>query len=72
MEGALVGSIFGQGAFDQAALLALGGHEAIKKRKLTIFCLQYVPFICKITHYGQEVNIIGPKRHLYCCAYPLE
>jgi len=72
MDGALVGSIFGQGAFDQVCLAALGGVEAIRKRNLTIYCLQYVPFICKIVQYGKEVNIIGPKRHLYCCAYPLE
>ena len=34
--------------------------------------MQYVPFICKIVEYGKEVNIIGPKKHLYVCAYPFE
>lgn len=31
-----------------------------------------MPFICKVVTYGKEVNFIGPKRHLYVCAYPLE
>ena len=32
----------------------------------------YVPFICKAFNYGKEVNIIGPKKHLYLTSYPLE
>ena len=50
----------------------LGGPEQILKRKLTLFSLQYVPFICKVVNYGQDVNIIGPKKHLYLTSYPLE
>lgn len=42
------------------------------KRKLTLFSLQYVPFICKAVTYGQDVNIIGPKKHLYLTSYPLD
>jgi hypothetical protein len=34
--------------------------------------LQYVPFICKAFNYGKEVNIIGPKKHLYVTSFPLE
>ena len=32
---------------------------------MTLFSLQYVPFICKAFNYGKEVNIIGPKKHLF-------
>ena len=71
-DGSFVGSIFGQGGFDWQAQFALGGPEKIKKRGITIFCLQYVPFICKAINYGKEVNLIGPKRLLYACAYPFE
>jgi len=46
--------------------------EDIQKKKLTVFCLQYVPFICKVVNYGQDINIIGPKRTLYLAAYPVE
>lgn len=34
--------------------------------------MQYVPFICKAVNYGKDVNIIGPKKHLYLTSYPLE
>ena len=71
-DGALVGSIYGQGGFDWQAQFALGGPEALKKRRITIFSLMYVPFICKAINYGKEVNLIGPKRVLYVCAYPFE
>lgn len=69
-EGAMVGSVFGQGAFDVQAFEALG--EDIEKKKLTIFSLQYVPFICKVVNYGKDINIIGPKRYLYAASYPTE
>lgn len=71
-QGSLVGSIFGQGAFDWQAQHVLGGAEGIEKRKLTLFSLQYVPFICKVVNYGKDVNIIGPKKHLYLTSYPLD
>ena len=29
-----------------------------------------MPFICKIVNYGSDVNIIGPKKHLYATCYP--
>jgi len=34
--------------------------------------MQYVPFICKVINYGQDINIIGPKKSLYATAYPLD
>lgn len=69
-QGAYVGSIFGQGGFDLQAKYVLG--DDIKNKNLTIFCLQYVPFLCKVVNYGKEVNIIGPKKHLYVTSYPVE
>eukprot|EP00349_Pseudokeronopsis_sp_Brazil_P007953 CAMPEP_0202959224 /NCGR_PEP_ID=MMETSP1396-20130829/3465_1 /ASSEMBLY_ACC=CAM_ASM_000872 /TAXON_ID= /ORGANISM="Pseudokeronopsis sp., Strain Brazil" /LENGTH=183 /DNA_ID=CAMNT_0049677693 /DNA_START=181 /DNA_END=732 /DNA_ORIENTATION=- len=69
-HGAYVGSIFGQGGFDFQAKAVLG--DDIEKKNLTIFCFQYVPFLCKATNYGKEVIIIGPKKHLYLSAYPVE
>ena len=71
-DGCLLGSIFGQGAFDWQAQGALGGPEEIRRRQITLFSLQYVPFICKAFNYGKECNIIGPKKHLYLTSFPLE
>jgi len=31
-----------------------------------------VPFICKAVNYGKDINIIGPKKHLYATCTPLE
>jgi len=31
-----------------------------------------VPFICKAVTYGKDINIIGPKKMLYCVSYPIE
>lgn len=50
-EGALVGTVFGQGAFDMQANFVLG-QDLINEKNLTIFSLQYVPFICKVVNYG--------------------
>ena len=69
-NGALIGTIFGQGAFDIQSLQILG-KDLIKKKNLTIFSMQYVPFICKIINYGKDINIIGPKKSLYATSYPL-
>lgn len=70
-RGALIGTIFGQGAFDLQAMHILG-KDLIKKHNLTIFSLQYVPFICKVVNYGKDINIIGPKKHLYVTSYPVD
>jgi len=68
----MVGSVFGQGAFDWQAQFALGGPGELMRKNITLFGMQYVPFICKAFNYGKEVNIIGPKKHLYITSYPLE
>ena len=68
--GAFVGTIFGQGGFDLQARYVLG--DDVEKKNLSIFSLQYVPFLCKVVNYGKDVNIIGPKKHLYVTAYPVE
>lgn len=65
-----MGTIFGQGAFDLQARYVLG--EDIAKKNLTIFSLQYVPFLCRASSYGKQVDIIGPKKHLYVASYPPE
>lgn len=31
-----------------------------------------MPFICKVVNYGKDVNIIGPKKHLYLTSFPLD
>ena len=31
-----------------------------------------MPFICKAINYGKDINIIGPKKTLYACSYPIE
>ena len=69
-NGAYVGTIFGQGGFDMQARYVLG--DDIQKKNLTVFSLQYVPFLCKVVNYGKDVNIIGPKKHLYVTAYPAD
>lgn len=70
-KGAMVGSIFGQGGFDLQCIYALG-RDFIEEMNLTIFCLQYVPFLCKVKEYGKQVLFIGPKKHLYVASYPVE
>ena len=69
-RGALIGTIFGQGGFDMQAKFVLG--KDIERNNLTVFSLQYVPFICKAVNYGKDINIIGPKRTLYVTSYPIE
>ena len=69
-DGALVGTIFGQGGFDLQCMHVFG--DQIEKKNLTIFSLQYVPFICKAINYGKDINIIGPKKTLYACSYPID
>lgn len=65
---ALVGTIFGSGAFDLQAFHSLGSK--IEGLELTLFGLQFVPFLCKTTEYGKSVEIYGPKSYLCCAAYP--
>lgn len=65
-----MGTIFGQGGFDLQAKFVLG--DDIQNKNLTVFSLQYVPFLCKVVNYGKDINIIGPKKHLYVASYPVE
>lgn len=67
-DGAYVGAIFGQGAFDLQAFHYLG--HRVKSLNLTIFGLQFVPFLCKAVEYGKRAEIYGPKSYLCCAAYP--
>lgn len=69
-HGAYVGTIFGQGGFDLQARHVLG--DDLEKKNITIFSMQYVPFLCRVSTYGKEVDIIGPKKHLYVTSYPAE
>jgi len=66
----ILGSIFGQGAFDLQAFHHLGSR--IEELNLTIFGLQFVPFLCKATKYGKEAEIYGPKSYLCCASYPTD
>jgi len=66
--GAMVGTVFGQGAFDLQAKAILGTD--VETKNLTIFSLMYVPFICKVVNYGKDINLIGPKKTLYTAVWP--
>mmetsp|Transcript_16200 Transcript_16200/g.32315 ORF Transcript_16200/g.32315 Transcript_16200/m.32315 type:complete len:433 (+) Transcript_16200:184-1482(+) len=68
-EGVFVGTIFAQGAFDWIATEALGSSMSKVK---AIFGLQNIPWICKITEYGKEARILGPKDVLKVVSYPVE
>lgn len=47
-------------------------EQDIQTKDLTLFSLQYVPFICKVITYGKDINIIGPKRTLFATSFPTE
>jgi opine dehydrogenase len=69
-DGAMVGTIFAQGAFDWIAAEALG-PETMSRISL-LFGLQNIPWICKFTTYGSEARILGPKQLLNVVTYPVE
>jgi hypothetical protein len=67
-KGPWVGALYAQGGFDWAAKAAFG----TKFDELgVLFGLQNIPWICKITTYGEEARILGPKKTLYVASYPL-
>lgn len=68
--GALIGTIFAQGGFDWIVKDAIGqvGMDKIQG----VFGLQNIPWICKVTKYGEESRILGPKKHLKVVASPVE
>jgi hypothetical protein len=64
-----VGCIYGGGCFDLQAIHALGAR--VGDTGITIFGMQFVPFLCKATKYGQEAEIYGPKNYLCATAFPI-
>jgi len=65
----MVGTIFAQGGFDWIALDTLGERLL---SKITLFGMQNIPWICKVTKYGHESRILGPKQKLHVCTFPVE
>ena len=65
---AMVGGIYGQGAFDLQCFHYL--NDKIKESDLTLFGLQNVPFLCRTEEYGKSVEFYGPKSYLCVAAYP--
>ena len=63
-----MGCIYGGGCFDLQAMDVLGSR--VGETGITIFGLQFVPFLCKATKYGSEAEIFGPKNYLCVTAYP--
>ena len=66
--GSIIGSVYGQGAFDLIAQGVLGAD--IKNKNLTIFSLFNIPSTCKVSVPGKEVVFIGPKNYLSCAVLP--
>lgn len=69
-EGVLIGTIFAQGGFDWIAREALT-TEGMSKVK-ALFGLQNIPWICKVTEYGKEARILGPKNRLMVVSHPVD
>ena len=67
-HGSIIGSVYGQGAFDLIATQVFG--EDIKEKNLAIFALFNIPSTCKVTQPGKEVVIIGPKKYLSAAVIP--
>lgn len=67
-EGAIIGSVFGQGGFDLIAESVFG--DDLKKKNIAIFSLFNIPSTCKVMKPGKEVVIIGPKKYLSVCVNP--
>jgi hypothetical protein len=65
-----VGTIFAQGGFDWIVRDALGSEHLHKAK--AIFGLQNIPWICKLTTYGKEARILGPKERLKAVSSPVE
>jgi hypothetical protein len=68
-KGAYVGALYAQGGFDWACKSIFGPRF---NDLGGIFGMQNIPWICKITHYGREARILGPKQNLYVASYPTE
>lgn len=66
---ALLGTIFAQGGFDWLAHSAFHGNLS---QIGGLFGLQNIPWLCRIKHYGREVQLLGPKLSLRVAAFPSE
>lgn len=66
--GSIIGSVYGQGAFDLIAQAVFGND--IKTKNLTIFSLFNIPSTCKVSIPGKEVVFIGPKNYLSVAVLP--
>lgn len=62
--GVMIGALPARGGFDFAAQAILAG------RKVTLFGLQTLPWACRITAYGQAVDILGVKDVVNLAARP--
>jgi len=69
-DGAIIGSIFGQGGFDFAVLDIVGGRKEFEKRKLKVFSLKGIPWVCRTLEYGKSAKIVGKKARLQMAAIP--
>ena len=69
-DGAIIGSIFGQGGFDFAVLDIVGGRKEFEKRKLKVFSLKGIPWVCRTLEYGKTAKIVGKKARLQMAAIP--
>eukprot|EP00357_Protocruzia_adherens_P017510 CAMPEP_0115006692 /NCGR_PEP_ID=MMETSP0216-20121206/20666_1 /TAXON_ID=223996 /ORGANISM="Protocruzia adherens, Strain Boccale" /LENGTH=431 /DNA_ID=CAMNT_0002373353 /DNA_START=13 /DNA_END=1308 /DNA_ORIENTATION=+ len=69
-EGAFIGCIYGAGGFQWACEKYLGSR--IQQQNLTLFGMFNVPFICKVTRYGEVTRVVGPKKNLYIASYPIK
>lgn len=67
-HGSIIGSVYGQGAFDLIASHVFG--EDIQKKNLAIFSFFNIPSTCKVITPGQEVVMIGPKKYLSVAVMP--
>jgi len=67
-KGAWIGALYAQGGFDWAVKHCLGP----KFPELgATFGLLNIPWICKITVYGKEARILGPKQKNSAAVFPL-
>jgi len=64
-----LGTIYAQGGFDWAVFHVFG--QRIHELR-SVFGLLNIPWICKITKYGEEARIIGPKDRLFVTSYPTD
>ena len=67
-NGAIIGSIFGQGNFELIAKKALG--EDFTSKNMTIFSLYNIPYTCGASEQGRKVRIQGQSNKTKFCCTP--